>query len=206
MRKIRLLFLFLLITPSVVFAQNKRVEVTFSKCVDGDTAKFILNDEEITVRFLAIDTPETKHPTKGEEPYGKEASDYTCHAIENAKTITLEYDKGSDTYDKYNRHLTWVYVDDILLQDKLIQKGLAKVAYLYGDYTYTEQLQASEKVAKKQKIGIWSNEVPKRENYWYIVVIIGIVLLIYIVYPKGRKKINRKIKSQVKKEFKKRIS
>lgn len=39
-------------------------EVKLSKCVDGDTARFILNKEEIKARFLAIDTPESVHPTK----------------------------------------------------------------------------------------------------------------------------------------------
>lgn len=206
MKKIGLFIFILLLTPTIVLAQNKKVSVTFSKCVDGDTAKFMLDNEEITVRFLAIDTPETKHPTKGEEPYGKEASDFTCQFLRNANRIVLEYDNGSDTYDKYNRHLAWVYVDNVLLQQTLIEKGLAKVAYLYGDYAYTEQLQASEKIAQEQQLGIWSNKEPKKTNYWYFVIVLVILLFIYILYPKSRKKINRKIKSKVKKEFKKRIS
>ncbi len=200
-----LVFSLLIIYPTVIFAQNRQVNVTFSKCVDGDTAKFMLQNEEITVRFLAIDTPETKHPKKKEEPYGKEASDFTCKAIQNAKTIILEYDSDSDLYDKYNRHLAWVYVDDILLQDALIQNGLAKVAYLYGDYAYTSLLQEHEAIAKEKQIGIWSDENPKKVNYWYIVIIIAFIIFIYIIYPKGRKKINRKIKSKMKRELKKRI-
>lgn len=204
-----ILSLFLLF-PISIFAQNKKIDVTFSKCVDGDTAKFMLKNEEITVRFLAIDTPETKHPTKGEEPYGKEASEFTCNAVQNAKTITLEYDEGSDELDKYDRHLAWVYVDGVLLQDTLIKEGLAKVAYLYGDYAYTEQLQKSEEIAKQQQLGIWSGEEPRKNNYWFLIVLAIIIILIYIFSSKGRKNINRKvkskIKSEVKKEIKKRIS
>lgn len=157
MKKVKLLVLMLLIlwlTP--VFA-NETIEVKFSKCVDGDTAKFILNDKEITARFLAIDTPETKHPTKGVEPFGKEASNYTCDKLTNAKQIVLEYDEGSDKTDKYDRHLVWVYYDDNFLQEELIRKGFAKVAYLYGDYKYTTDLQNTEVVAKSDKVGIWSD-------------------------------------------------
>lgn len=149
-----LMFLILCITP--VFA-NETVEVKFSKCVDGDTAKFILNKKEITARFLAVDTPETKHPTKGVEPFGKEASNYTCDKLTNAKKIVLEYDDGSDKKDKYDRHLVWVYYDDNFLQEELISNGLAKVAYLYGDYKYTKDLQDAEVVAKSDKKGIWSD-------------------------------------------------
>lgn len=204
MKKIGLIILFFIIfLPCLVNAEQK-VNVTLSKCVDGDTAKFMLKNEEITVRFLAIDTPETKHPTKGEEPYGKEASDFTCNALKSAKTIILEYDDGSDLYDKYNRHLAWVYADGVLLQESLIKNGLAKVAYLYGDYTYTKQLQNVEKVAKENKIGIWSNEVSKSnlEDYWLLIVLVIVIILIYIFSSKGRKKINRKVKSKIKKEMK----
>ena len=48
--------LIILFMPINVLAKEK---VSFSSCVDGDTAKFILNKKEITVRFLAINTPET---------------------------------------------------------------------------------------------------------------------------------------------------
>jgi len=149
-----LMFLVLWITP--VFA-NETVEVKFSKCVDGDTAKFILDKKEITARFLAVDTPETVHPTKGVEPFGKDASNYTCDKLTNAKKIVLEYDDGSDKKDKYDRHLVWVYYDDNFLQEELIKNGYAKVAYLYGDYKYTTDLQNAEVVAKSDKKGIWSD-------------------------------------------------
>ncbi len=146
--------LFLWVVP--VFA-NEQVEVAFSKCVDGDTAKFILDGQEITTRFLAIDTPETVHPTKKEEPFGKEASNYTCEKLTNAKKIILEYDDGSDKMDKYDRHLVWVYYDDHFLQEELISLGYAKVAYLYGNYAYTTDLQNLEIVAKSNKVGLWSD-------------------------------------------------
>jgi len=149
-----LMFLILWITPVVA---NESIEVKFSKCVDGDTAKFILDKREITARFLAIDTPETKHPTKGVEPFGKDASNYTCDKLTNAKKIVLEYDDGSDKTDKYERHLVWVYYDDNFLQEELINLGYAKVAYLYGDYKYTTDLQNAEVVAKSDKKGIWSD-------------------------------------------------
>ena len=76
---------FLMLIPSV--SANEKITVTLSKCVDGDTAKFQLNDEIITARFLAIDTPETKHPTKGEEPWGKEASNFTCNSLKKAMMV-----------------------------------------------------------------------------------------------------------------------
>jgi micrococcal nuclease len=46
--------------------------VEFNKCIDGDTFKVVLNDEVVTVRLLAVDTPESVHPDKEKEYYGDE--------------------------------------------------------------------------------------------------------------------------------------
>jgi len=139
--------------------------VTLEKCVDGDTARFKnQNGNILKVRFLAVDTPETVHPTKKVETFGKEASNYTCESLTNAKEIRLEYDNDSDKEDKYGRRLAWIFVDDILLQEKLIELGYAKVAYLYGDYEYTARLQEVEEKAKVNKIGVWSIEDTKEEK------------------------------------------
>jgi len=138
--------------------KNEQEVVTLSKCVDGDTAKFKMKDGSIkTARFLAIDTPESVHPTKEVEEYGKEASNYTCNLLTNAKEIKVEYDKASDKEDKYGRILVWVYADGKMVQETLLSEGLAKVAYLYENYEYTGKLQDIEKIAKDKKVGIWSN-------------------------------------------------
>lgn len=156
MKKVVMIFLFFCLFITNVYAE--RVSVKFEACVDGDTIKVILDDKKTTVRFLAIDTPETVHPTKGEQPFGKEASNYTCDKVKNAKKLEIEYDEGSTKTDKYNRTLGWVFTDDTLLQKDLVSLGYAKVAYLYGDYKYTEDLKKEESIAKSKKLGVWSLE------------------------------------------------
>ncbi len=150
----------IMLFPFFVYAKE---EVTFSKCVDGDTIKVKVKNKEATVRMLAVDTPESVHPKKKVEYYGKEASGYTCNLITNAKKIELEYDSNSDKYDKYERLLAWVFVDDYLLQDKLVRNGYAEVAYLYGNYKYTDLLKDHEVLAKQERIGIWDDDA--REEY-----------------------------------------
>lgn len=183
---------------------SDKLSVSFSSCVDGDTAKFILNKKEVTVRFLAIDTPETKHPTKGEEPYGKEASNYTCETLKKASLIELEYDSNSDKTDKYDRHLVWVWVDNYLFQDEIIKKGLAEVAYLYDDYKYTSILEEHQTLAKLNKVGIWSDEEPDEEtNYIYLILALIVLIILCMVSPDIRKNVFKKGKKEVKKSLKK---
>ncbi len=53
---------------------TERIEAVVVRVVDGDTIDVRLNSVEYRVRYIGIDTPETVHPTKPEEPYGREAS------------------------------------------------------------------------------------------------------------------------------------
>ena len=157
-------------------ATDIKKEIKFSNCIDGDTAIFTLDGKFITVRFLAIDTPETKHPSKGREPYGKEASNFTCKMLKNANKIEIEFDKNSDEKDKYERYLGWIFVDDSLLQKLIVKNGLAEVASLYGDYKYTDQLLKVENEAKTNKLGIWSNKNPDQN---IIDIIISLIKKIF---------------------------
>lgn len=104
---------------------------------------------------MAIDTPETVKPNTPPAFMGKKASNYTKSALAKAKKIEIQYN-GNRT-DKYGRKLAWIFVDGQLLQNKLVKKGYARVYYVYGKYKYTNKLRASEKVAKRKKLGVWKN-------------------------------------------------
>lgn len=203
MKKIIVIIMTFFLLTSLVYAKE---EVKLSKCVDGDTIKVIIDTKEYTVRMLAIDTPESVHPSKPIEYYGKEASEYTCNKVSNAKKIELEYDPNSDKLDKYNRLLAWVFVDNELLQEDLVTNGYAKVAYLYGDYKYTSILEERQELASAKNIGVWNEEAsnnfsPSSSNtntdYSNIDIIIIVVLLLIIVFV-GDKTIKKKAKKKLK--------
>lgn len=210
MKKFFLIIIIFLVNLNFCFAQET---VTFDSCVDGDTIKVNISGKKYTVRLLAIDTPESVHPTKEVEYYGKEASEYTCNKVANAKKITLEYDDNSDKQDKYNRLLAWVFVDDILLQEELVELGYAKVAYLYGDYKYTNILYQKQEIASLNKIGIWdttaeeeyenttTTNTQESTDYTNEDIIIIVILLIIIIFV-GNKSIKKKATKKLKKYLK----
>lgn len=195
--------IFILIAFFLFIENTCAMSATLNKCVDGDTAWFNVDGEVIKTRFLAIDTPES---TTEIEEYGKEASEFTCNILTNAKKIELEYDDNSDKTDKYDRHLVWVFVDETLLQKSLVENGLAEVAYLYGDYKYTNILEESEEIAKENKLNIWSNKENSNNDFDYIsIIIVFAILLLYIFNSKCRTKINKKFKNKVSKKLNKTI-
>ena len=141
--------------------ETKKIKVDLVKCIDGDTAKFKENGKTYTYRFLGINTPEVINKI---EPYGREASNYTCSKLMNAKNIYITYEKTSTHIDKYDRRLVWVYIDNILLQESLIKEGYASVSYVYANLTHLSKLYKKEDIAKENKLGIYENYSKKTYN------------------------------------------
>ncbi|MFC0299125.1 thermonuclease family protein [Geobacillus jurassicus] len=120
------------------------------ECIDGDTAKFRVNGHVYTTRFLFIDTPES---TIQVEPYGKEASRFTCSRLHQGN-ITLETD-GDTLFDKYQRLLAWVWVGKRLLQEDLAKAGLVEDFYDYGTYKYESRVRKAYEEAKRTGAGMY---------------------------------------------------
>lgn len=188
--------------------ETNKIEVELVEAVDGDTAKFKMDGEQIIVRFLGINTKETVDPEIGEEAWGKEASDFTKEKLKNATKIELEFDSSADEKDKYDRYLAWIWVDDVLLQNLLVEKELAENYMLQNNYKYAGILQESEETAKNNKIGIWSDETSniqnnknenqiiennniENDNFLYVImgfIIILIISIFNIAYNKKKRK------------------
>lgn len=128
------------------------------KVIDGDTVKIKLsNGNEETVRLLLVDTPETVHPTKSVQPFGPEASQFAKELMPANSEVEVEL--GISERDKYGRLLAYFYVDGKMVNKLLLEKGLARVAYVYAPNTkYVDEFEAIQKKAQTKEVGIWSIE------------------------------------------------
>lgn len=134
-------------------------EVLVERIVDGDTliVKYFENSikKEERIRLLLIDTPESVHPSNKVEKFGPESSEFAKEILKEGRRVTLEI--GSPERDHYNRMLGYIWVDGKNFNEIMIEKGYARVAYVYPPNTkYLEEFREAEKVAKKNKLGIWS--------------------------------------------------
>jgi hypothetical protein len=147
---------------------------------------------------------------------------------------TVKFDEKSDKTDSFGRYLVWIFVDGNLLQEKLVSKGLASVAYLYGDYKYIDKLEKAEQLAEENKLGIWNidsneeieeeikdneidNKVTKKQEkntskinsfitkYKDYIILIGALIIVSIFNLKSKKKVTNKLKTKIKKDIKKRL-
>lgn len=127
-------------------------EVRLSSCIDGDTAGFYVGNDNIRVRFLGIDTPES---TGKIDPWGKPASNFTCNKLTSASSIVLESE--IDIFGKFDssggRYLSWVwYKNDSSDKYRLLNLELLEEAYtknnLFTASKYLSYFRAAEENAR----------------------------------------------------------
>lgn len=134
-----------------------QVSVTLIETIDGDTVKVRLNGKTEKVRYLLVDTPESKNPNMCVQPYAEEAYLRNSELVKSGK-LTMEFEQGN-TRDAYGRLLAYVFVDGQSIQGTLLKEGYAKVAYIMNPpYKYLEQFREIEGLAKRVKKNIWSRE------------------------------------------------
>jgi len=129
------------------------ISASVVEVIDGDTIKVKIKGKIETVRFLLVDTPETKHPQKGVQPFGSQAYQFTKSLL-SGKTVQLE--KDVQERDKYGRLLMYVYVDGKSFQKELLKRGLARVAVYPPNIKYVDEYRKIEREARKMGVRIWS--------------------------------------------------
>lgn len=92
-------------------------------CEDGDTAEFIVDHQQIRVRFLGIDTPEASHFY---EPWGYQATQFVCARLEAAETIVLERNYEGVLRDTYDRYLAFIWADGRLINLEVVEKAYSE--------------------------------------------------------------------------------
>lgn len=129
---------------------------TVVRVVDGDTIVVGPNEK---VRLIGVDTPETVHPKKSVECFGKDAKEFTRRVVEG-KTIRLildEVNKSRQHKDRYRRTLAYVYLEDgTMLNRELIRQGYAH-AYTRFPFRYLVEFRELERAARTENVGLWSS-------------------------------------------------
>ena len=130
---------------------------TVIRVVDGDTIHVLLNNNDITIRMIGIDTPETVDPRKPVQCFGKEASNHARQLLDGA-TVYLEIDDSQGDYDKYNRLLSYVWLaDGRMFNQVMIADGFA-FEYTYNrPYKYQAQFKDAQRNAQSLQLGLWSS-------------------------------------------------
>ena len=123
---------------------------TVARAVDGDTVELA---DGTKVRYVGVNTPETHHPTKGVQCYGKEAAAYNQTLVAGKKVRLV---KDVSETDRYGRLLRFVYLEDGTFVNRLLlEQGYAEVMTYPPDVAKSKEFIAVQAEARAAKRGLW---------------------------------------------------
>ena len=160
---------------SLELRRNTVYRAKILRVVDGDTAiiSFEFDDGskylKERVRFLGVDTPETVHPNKPVEFYGKEASDFTKSQLTD-KMVWLQTDVN--VRDRYNRMLAYVWLKEPSKKDledeaaireymfnaRLLLDGYAQLMTIQPNSKYSNLFVHFQREAREANKGLWGKD------------------------------------------------
>lgn len=160
---------------SLEVRRNTVYKARIERVVDGDTAiiSFIFDDGskylKERVRFIGVNTPETVHPNKPVEYYGKEASNFTKKELSD-KTVWLQTDV--EVKDRYGRMLAYVWlkeptkdeldneeaIREYMFNAKLLLDGYAQLMTVQPNSRYSNLFVHFQREARQESRGLWSEE------------------------------------------------
>jgi micrococcal nuclease len=125
------------------------------KVVDGDTIHVQLGSVREKVRYIGVDTPETKHPSKPVQCFGQKASDFNEELVGGERVRLV---RDVEPRDRYGRLLAYVYRvrDGLFVNAELVRLGYAQPLTIAPDVRHAERFAALAREAREQERGLWS--------------------------------------------------
>lgn len=131
------------------------------RVIDGDTidARFVVNGRAVDerVRFIGVDTPETKKPGSPIECFGPEASARTAELLPPGTPIMVHRD--TEPRDDYGRLLGYVYrtSDGLFVNETLLAEGFASKLAISPNDRLATHFAAVEAEARESGLGMWAS-------------------------------------------------
>ncbi|MWV75892.1 thermonuclease family protein [Rathayibacter rathayi] len=136
--------------------------VVVERVVDGDTVHVRTDsNEDLTVRLIGVDTPETVKPASPVQCFGPEASAQTKSLLPAGSSAYLEWDDSQGDTDRYGRAFAYLWYpgpDGTAhnLERELLAGGYAReYTYDRSAYRYQVSFVAEQATARAAGAGLW---------------------------------------------------
>jgi len=125
------------------------------RIVDGDTIEVRLGATREKVRYIGVDAPETKHPAKGVQCYGRQASERNARLVAGEQVRLV---RDVEERDRYGRLLAYVYRvrDRLFVNAELARRGYARPLPIAPDLRHADRFAELARDARRQGRGLWS--------------------------------------------------
>ena len=150
----KLFFITTILFLFVPIANSNVLKGLVEYVTDGDTINVKSEDKIYVIRLYGIDAPEKN------QPYGNKITTFLKDKLES-KQVTINF----SSKDRYGRIIGKVYYDGIYINELLIKIG---GAWHYKQYSNDVDLYNAEQSAKKNRLGIWNQELVIPPCEWRI--------------------------------------
>ncbi len=134
--------------------RNEGILARVTRVTDGDTIRVEFAGRQERVRYIGIDTPETRHSPRGPQPFGAEASEANRRLVAG-RQVRLIFDV--DERDRYGRLLAYVYLPDgTFINAKLVNEGYARVLTVPPNVRHADEFRTLETRARQARRGLWA--------------------------------------------------
>jgi micrococcal nuclease len=125
------------------------------RVVDGDTIHVLVGGRREKVRYIGVDTPETHHPAKPVQCFGREASAFNARLVARERVRLV---RDIEQRDRFGRLLAYVYRarDGLFVNAELARAGYARPLAIAPDVRHAARLRALARAARQAGRGLWS--------------------------------------------------
>jgi micrococcal nuclease len=136
-------------------SEGAALEGRVLRVVDGDTIHVLVGGRREKVRYIGVDTPETHHPTKPVQCFGRAASALNARLV-GGRRVRLVRDV--EERDRFGRLLAYVYraSDGLFVNAELARLGYARPLTIAPDVRYAARFAALSREAREAGRGLWS--------------------------------------------------
>ncbi len=144
-------------TPGPTFGPTgQTTEADVVRVVDGDTIVVAFGGREYKVRYIGMDTPETKDPNSPVQWMAPQATAANA-ALVAGQTVVLEKDVSE--VDRFDRLLRYVWLTDgtawTLVNLELVRQGVASAKSYPPDVRYDDVYRVAQADAQRSGLGLW---------------------------------------------------
>lgn len=127
-----------------------RQEATVTRIHDGDTVTLRMDGKTYRTRLIGIDAPEM-----GQEPWGKKSRKHLRELL-NGSGRMVRVETDITTYDKYNRLLAYLWLDDgTMVNEQMLADGYAVLFTIQPNSKHVERLKKAQYAARENHLAIW---------------------------------------------------
>jgi len=142
-------------TSGLTAVPGTTLQARVIRVVDGDTIAVTIDGSREKVRYIGIDTPETKKPNTPVQCFGKAAT-HENERLVGRQNVRLVLD--AEARDRYGRLLGYVYraKDGVFVNAELVRRGFATTLTIPPNVRFATLFSKLARDARRAGRGLWS--------------------------------------------------